>query len=115
MAHDHHHGESLRDYFTEQLLTILVCGVFGIAAIQMYVEKKMEFLAPQFHPWVLGGGISIIAMVILRAIVVWREAGEYQAQAAHVHGTDCGTDHTHGPDCNHVHIPGQEAHDHDHG
>src|SRR5580658_8254992 len=69
MAHDHHHGESLRDYFTEQLLTILVCGVFGIAAIQMYVEKKMEFLAPQFHPWVLGGGISIIAMVILRPIV----------------------------------------------
>ena len=30
MAHDHHHhhGEGLKDYFTEQLLTILVCGLF---------------------------------------------------------------------------------------
>ena len=37
MAHVHFHGEeSVRNYFTEQLLTILVCALFAFAAIQMY-------------------------------------------------------------------------------
>jgi hypothetical protein len=112
MAGHHHHGESLRDYFTEQLLTILVCGMFGFAAIQMYRDSRLGFLVEQFHGPVLWGGIGILVMVILRAISVWKEAGEYQAQAAH--GADCNQDHAHGVDCNHVHIPGQDEHDHSH-
>lgn len=112
MAQPHHHHGSLRDYFTEQLLTILVCGLFGFVAIQMYFDNRLGFLTPQFHPWVLGGGCGIILMVALRSIVVWKEAGQFQAQDGHIHGADC-----QGTDCNHVNIPGSEeqSHDHDHG
>jgi uncharacterized membrane protein YcgQ (UPF0703/DUF1980 family) len=77
----------------------------------MYLDNRLAFLAPQFHPWVLGGGIGILIMVALRAVVIWKEAGQFQAQSDHVHGPDC-----QGDDCNHVHIPGQEDHSHaDHG
>ena len=107
----HHHGESMRDYFTEQLLTICVCGLFGFVAIEMYVDNRLSFLDSKFHNWVLGGGIGIMTMVLLRAISVWKEAGKYQG-SGHAHGPNC-----EGVDCNHVHIPGDEehTHDHDHG
>src|SRR5580698_5497577 len=98
MAH-HHHGESLKNYFTEQLLTILVCGVFGFTAIQLYRENRLTIIAPDFYPWVLGGGIAILVMVVLRSMVVWKEAGQYQANGAYAQGDDCAMDHVHGQDC----------------
>jgi hypothetical protein len=108
MAH-HHHGESLKNYFTEQLLTILMCGVFGFTAVQLYREDRLAKLIIQdFYPWVLGGGIAILVMVVFRAMAVWKEAGQYQADAAHSHDADCDQN------CNHVHIPGQDDNDHDH-
>lgn len=102
MAHVHFHGEeSVRNYFTEQLLTILVCGLFAFAAIQMYRNDRLGFLTPQFHLPVLLGGIGIGVLVILRMVSVWREAGQLQGL-----GQDssmaCGQDHVHGPDCNHA-------------
>jgi hypothetical protein len=116
MAHAHHHdGESLKNYFTEQLLTLLVCGAFGYTAIQLYREDRLvNLLVDLFHPWVLWGGIAILAMVVFRMIAVWKEAGEYQANAAHAQGDDCNQDHVHGADCSHVNIPGQDEEDHDH-
>jgi hypothetical protein len=115
MAH-HHHGESLKDYFTEQLLTLLVCGAFGFTAIQLYIQDRLvTLLAGDFFPWVLGGGIAILVMVAFRMIAVWKEAGELQANASHSHGGDCNLDHSHGADCNHVHIPNEDGTEHDHG
>lgn len=115
MAHAHHPGDSLKDYFTEQLLTLLVCGAFGFTAIQLYRENRLEGLLVQdFYPWVLGGGIAVLVMVVFRMMAVWKEAGELQANAVHVHGESCGLNHAHGQDCNHVHIPGQDDEDHDH-
>lgn len=118
MAHPHHHpGESLKDYFTEQLLTLLVCGVFGFVGIELVLQDRLAGLVtPNFYPWVLGGGITVVVMVCFRAIAVWKEAGQYQA-ASQANGENCGLDHTHGTDCNHVHIPGEdddEEHDHGH-
>jgi hypothetical protein len=113
MAHAHHHhdGESVRDYFTEQLLTILVCGLLGFAAIQMYRTDRLDFLAPQFRAPVLYGGIALITLVLIRAVAVWKEAGEVQAQL------QCGQDHVHTQDCNHVHIvphDPDDEHEHSH-
>lgn len=113
MAHDHHHhGESLRDYFVEQLLTIFVVGAFGAVAILLYNSGKLELiLAPQFHTPVLIGGIAVLALVAVRAVAVWREAGEAQAHQHHHHDHSHGHEHPHhehGPDCDH-------SHDHDHG
>lgn len=109
MAHPHPHG-SLKDYFTEQLLTLLVCGLFGFAAVQLYMDNKLNnLLVPRFFPWVLAGGIAILAMVVLRGIAVWKEAGDFQAQAQSQ--SDAGISCT---DCTQFHIPGQEDYDHDH-
>lgn len=77
MAHDHHHGESSREYFVEQLFTILVCGALGIAAIEMYRTGRIGImLVEQFHIPVLLGGIAITGLTILRAIAIWRESGK---------------------------------------
>jgi hypothetical protein len=120
VAHDHHHaGEAASGYFVEQLLTVLVCGLFGFAAVQLYRTGMLDkTLAPQFHLWVLVGGVTVLALVVVRAVAVWREAGELQAAS----GAACAADHQHGPDCDHDHDdhgPGGHDHhdhdDHDHG
>jgi len=122
MAQDHHHHESPRDYFVEQLLTIFVVGLFGAVAILMYNSGRLQFvLAPQFHVPVLIGGIAILMLVAVRAFSVWREAGMIQAHTHehnhhdHDHGHDHHHGQEHGPDCNHEHGAdcGHEHH-HDH-
>lgn len=122
MAHDHHHdGESVSSYFTEQLLTILVCGLIGFAAIQMYRTDRLEFLAPQFRPPVLYGGIGVVVLVVVRSIAVWKEAGEMQAKLKacdqnHVHTEECNHGHDHGAHDHHDHSHDHgHGHDHDHG
>jgi uncharacterized membrane protein YcgQ (UPF0703/DUF1980 family) len=109
MAHDHHHhGESLRDYFTEQLLTILVCGLFGFAAVELYRTGMLQYvLAEQFRFWVYLGGIGLLVLVAVRAVAVWREAGEARA---HEHDHE----HHHGHDHHHEHGHDHHHHDHDH-
>lgn len=115
-GHDHHHGAGAREYFTEQLLTIFVVGLFGFAAVRLYQTGMLEFvLAPQFRLPVLVGGVAILALVVVRAVAVWKEAGQLQAAAAHDHAH-----HEHGPDCDHDHdhahghTHAHTGHDHDH-
>jgi hypothetical protein len=120
MGHDHHHGESVSNYFTEQLLTILVCGLLGFAAIQLYLNNMLDdILVEQFRAFVLAGGIGVFILVALRAIAVWKEAGEIQAQLTdQANGLTCAADHVHGPDCDHdpgIGGPDDHAHDHEHG
>lgn len=102
--HHHHDGEAISGYFTEQLLTILVAGLFGFVAIQLYRSGMLNnLLAPQFHTWVLGGGIAILALVVLRAIAIWYEASQIQVHGSHVHIHD-----------GHLHVHSHEHHHHDH-
>jgi uncharacterized membrane protein YcgQ (UPF0703/DUF1980 family) len=93
---------SPRDYFTEQLLTILVSGALGFVGIQMYLNGMLDYiLAPQFHTAVLVGSIGVLVLVALRAIAVWREAGELQP----VDDMACKENHVHTAACNHP-LPG---------
>ncbi len=79
MAHSHSGRMSPRDYFTEQLLTILVCGALAFVGIQMYLNGMLGYiLAPQFHAAVLVGSIGVLVLVAFRAIAVWREAGDLE-------------------------------------
>ncbi|MBX9624395.1 MAG: hypothetical protein K2X82_11355 [Gemmataceae bacterium] len=120
MAHVHdHHGDDAREYFTEQLLTIFVCGMFGFAAVRLYQTGMLAHaLAPQFEVPVLVGGLALLALVAVRAVCVWREAGQTQAHGhhhdhdGHDHHHDHAHDphHEHGPDCDHTH-----DHNHSHG
>lgn len=109
MAHAHHHpGESSREYFTEQLLTLFVVGMFGFVAVQLYrYDMLKHILAPAFRLPVLIGGVAVLLLVAVRAVAVWREAGQVGAAVAHHHDH---AHHVHGPDCDHDH----GHHDHDH-
>mgnify|MGYP001475997903 FL=1 len=114
--HDHHHGGT---YYVDQLCTIATCGALGIVAILMYRgsgpsgQPKLSYiLAPQFFVPVLVGGIALLVLVTIRAITLWRQAGEARScdhsHCAHDHGHDHGDGHAHAHD--HAH-----DHSHDHG
>jgi len=99
MPHSHAGCQSPRDYFTEQLLTILVCGGLGFVAVQLYLNDMLKhILAPQFHLPVLLGGLGIFLLVALRAVAVWREAGELQP----ANDLKCDQNHVHTAACNHL-------------
>lgn len=121
MAHDHHHHDE-GNYYVEQLCTIGVCGALaGVAIVLWYrdylePDKHLGFLHPNFRLPLLLGGIALLVLVAIRAVVVWVASGR---RAAHVHNHDHAHDHhhEHGEACghhhHHEHGPGC-GHDHDH-
>lgn len=99
MAHSHLGCQSPRDYFTEQLLTILVCGALAFAGVQMYLGDRLNLiLVPQFHKFVLIGSAAVLVLVAVRAVAVWREAGQLQPLDDMV----CQENHAHTAACNHL-------------
>ncbi len=110
--HDDAHGHTVGEYYLEQLLSIGVCGAFGAVAVLMFTQNRLNhLLAPEFHAWVLGGGIALLALCVIRGAALWVEAGKLGKAVAHAH-------HEQGPDCNHDHAPPAVTdgghHDHDH-
>jgi hypothetical protein len=104
MAHSHLGCQSPRDYFTEQLLTILVCGALGFVGIQLYAQDMLRhILAPQFHLPVLLGSVGVLVLVAVRALAVWREAGQLQP----IDDMVCQENHVHTAACDH--LPGLPA------
>jgi hypothetical protein len=84
-----------------------------------------RILVPMFYVPVLIGGIAILAMVIIRAVAVWKLAGtrgaantanEHDHDHGHSHGHSHGHEHSHAhEDCGHEHSHGHEDCGHDHG
>jgi hypothetical protein len=88
MAHNHHHcGTATRDYFAGQLLTIFVVGCLGLVGILMFHNGQLGYiLTLPFHRPVLLGGVVVLVLVVIRAISVWREAGQLLARdSSHDH------------------------------
>jgi hypothetical protein len=122
MAHVHDHKDS--SYFMEQLCTIGVCGALGGVAIILWSLNRLKFLGEQFQkplgePWlspVLWGGVAVVALVLIRAVVVWNSVGK---TAAHNHDHGHSHDHDHNHDHEHEHEHCDHNHDHqaacDHG
>src|SRR5262245_6072529 len=139
MAHSHAHSHNDSSYYTEQLCTIGISGLFGGVLVMLWMRRGPDsmlnlLLVDRFHPGILAAGIALLVLVAIRAVTLWLSVG----QAAHVHdreheqeqGPGCGHGHAHGPDCGHehgvkAHEPGQVeaaaplmplamAHDHDH-
>jgi hypothetical protein len=139
-SHGHHHAGS--DYYLQQLLTIFICGAFGVVGLLMYfvpagpgvtdndgnpLTKLGVLLSPGFHPWVLAGSGILLAVTVVRGVALWRMAGAGQ----HAHHDHHHHDHAPGEACNHPshahdhhhhdHKPGEtcdhpsHAHGHDHG
>jgi hypothetical protein len=102
MAHDHSHGDC-NAYYLNQLFTIAVCGLLGGVAVMLWWSGKLSLmLHPKFFLWVLLGGLTLLTLVVIRAIAVWRSVDE----AAHEHN-DCGHEHGH---CHHEHEHEQGIH-----
>jgi hypothetical protein len=101
MAHDHAHGDR-NAYYLDQLFTIAVCGALGGVAVMLWYSGKLGLmLAPKFYLWVLLGGITLLALVFIRALAVWRSVDEPVDTPAHDHDhAHCGHDHPH---CDHDH------------
>lgn len=104
MDHDHH--EDRNAYYIEQLCTIAICGGIGGVAVMLYLRGLLGiFLAPQFHLPVLGGGIALLLLVAIRAVVIWQAVEVPQ----HHHDHDHAHDHAHCHDHDHA-----ECHEHEH-
>jgi hypothetical protein len=122
MAHSHEHSDSESGYYVEQLCTIAFCGAIGGVSVMMYQRDMLKhILVPQFHIYVLIGGIVLLALVAVRAVSLWVYAGKTDDHGHdHGHSNDHGHahDHEHGPGCDHDHDHEHNhghAHDHDHG
>lgn len=121
-GHDHHdHAHGAGDYYLEQLLTILVCGAFGVVAVLMYQFGMLtNLLVPQFHTWVLVGGIVLLVFVAIRGAAVWAAAGKLADANAHHdhhhdHGHGGGHDHGHDHPGHHHGPAAAPGDDHSHG
>ncbi len=127
MAHSHSHagGEGQGTFFLDQLFTVLTCGALGVTAVIMVRNRffeKTNLLDPWFFTPVLLGGAVVVALVVIRAIAVWKLS---KVTALNPDGTpatpgaDCGFDHPTGVGCGFDHgggaSHGDDDHDHDHG
>src|SRR3954447_5410528 len=60
-------------YYLDQLFTIAVCGALAGVTIMLWQSNLLgRMLHPKFHIWVLGGGLALLALVVIRAVAVWR-------------------------------------------
>ncbi len=112
-SHDHHHDAS--GHYIEQLFTIAVCGALGAVAVLLWAAGKLAFiLDAKFDPWVLAGGITLIALSAIRAVALWFEVDQLDE---HAHAC-CGHDHDHEHEHEHEHDQGHDhgccGHDHAH-
>ena len=117
-GHDHHHehAHGAADYYLEQLLTIFICGAFGIVAILMFhFDMLKHILAPQFYTPVLIGGIGLLIVTAVRGVCLWRSVGgDHQHDHDHAHH-----EHKPGEECDHPSHAHEDAdhaaEDHAHG
>ena len=91
MGHDHghSHGHNDNDYYLEQLFTVGVCGALGTVGFLLWqrgVLSKTKMLADYLQWTVVAGSVAILlALVVVRAIALWREVGEPAKKTAHDH------------------------------
>jgi hypothetical protein len=106
-GHSHGPGEDPAGYYLEQLLTLGASGALAGVAIVLYMTERLNFiLHPKFHPFVLAGGLTLLALVIVRGVCLWISVGEPTTEPIHEHGPGCDHEHQHGPGCDHDH-PGE--------
>ncbi len=121
-GHDHHHDGG--DYYLQQLLTVFICGAFGVAGILMCIlsagtlkddagnpiTKIAVLLAPEFRGWVLAGAVLLLIVTAIRGMALWRTAGA----KAHDHDHHHGHDHKPGEPCDHPAHAHEDHTGHDH-
>ena len=111
----HTHGEDRSTYYMEQLCTIGVCGLLGGVAVMLYYQNILRFiLAGYLHIYVLWSGITLLALVVLRAAGLWLSAGPTASNHDHGHGHEPGQDHDHDHGHSHSHSHAHDEDEHSH-
>src|SRR5262245_61527398 len=112
MAHTHDHGHDHGTHYIDQLCSVAVAGALGVIAVVLYLQGALNILAAFFQQALLGGGILLVILAIVRGATLWFEVGRqkpahhhhhHHHDHDHAHGHDCGHDHEHGPSCDHDH------------
>ena len=120
MSHIHEESET---YYLDQLCLIALSGAFGGVCLTLYfwqVPMLNLMLGPQFHGFVLASGVLLLVLAGIRAVILWKAAGQAKSSLALVHDHAHGHEHHHHENCDHNHDHGHDhhhghSHDHDHG
>ena len=120
MSHIHEDSDT---YYLDQLCLIALCGAFGGVCLALFFWQAPMLdlmLGRQFHGLVLASGILLLVLTGIRAVILWKAAGQAKTRLplVHNHGhvhehhdhEHCQHDHHHNHDHDHHH-----DHDHDHG
>jgi uncharacterized membrane protein YraQ (UPF0718 family) len=108
MAHVHSHGEDRSTYFLDQLFMIAICGALAGVTLSLYFSGRLvRMLNASFHIYVLLGGLGLLALVVARAVAVWRAVDQMALPDAPPdepgHGHSHGHSHSHGNGNGHDH------------
>jgi hypothetical protein len=120
----HHLHDNSDSYFMDQICLIALGGAFAAVCLTLYFWQTpmlTRILAPQFHQYILWSGIVLLIMVLVRAAVIWKAAGQPALQTAANGAAAIDQDHHHHEDhaghshceegCSHTH---EAAHHHHH-
>ncbi|MGL4553348.1 MAG: hypothetical protein ACRC33_19450, partial [Gemmataceae bacterium] len=92
-SHAHAQGDERTAYFMDQLFAVAVCGAIACVTIVLWQSNLLgRMLHPKFHGIVLAGGVALLALVTIRAVAVWLEAGR-AVPAATPPAEECKHDH----------------------
>ncbi len=108
MAHTH---TADKNYYLDQLCSLGACAALGVVGVLMYSSGKLSLLLDtKFHLWVLAGGITLLALSLVRGIYLWRLAGRVKLECHDDHDHD----HKHDEHCDHDHAAADCGHEHSH-
>jgi uncharacterized membrane protein YcgQ (UPF0703/DUF1980 family) len=115
--HSHDHAHETDTYYLDQLCMIALTGAFAGICLTMYflnTDMLRILLKEDFYPFILGAGITLLLVTLVRAAILWREAGKKPAHSHQHHDhSHHHHDHNHAHDHDHSHDHG-DSHDHDH-
>src|SRR6185437_17081212 len=115
-AHDHDHSHPDNDtYYLDQLCLIGICAAFAGICLALYFSDSVmlrRMLNVQFDPFVLFSGVALLALVVVRSVTLWREAGARARAHEHAHTHDH-PHHHHDHEHEHCSDP-HHAHGHEH-
>jgi hypothetical protein len=126
MAAGHHHHGANDSFYIDQLCLIGVSGAFAGICLALYFVRQHMLRAmfgrldeTLFGDFVMYSGVALLALVVLRAIAVWRSVGDPALRDLH-EGHDHGfahhpNMHPHTHDHDHDHANCGHDHNHDHG
>lgn len=106
---EHDHGQHDGDiYCVDQFCMVAISGAFGAICLAMYISKILApadgfsmlglLLGEQFHQFVLGSGIALVLVAIVRSVKFCRTALHTARGHRHDHGEQCqdhGDQHSH--------------------